>query len=430
MVVLPAPAQVRRAVGDPERRAPACRCRVRRRCGSTCSSPAPPVRRAGRPVPPPSSASCDPRSAMRPGGLDRTHAAELLAARRPPRRRTPRRPAPRPGAKVSTSAKCRLSVPGRSPSGRRRHARRRAPSGARWHQHERARAPASSHLAADATRGRGCPRARSTIAEGRVRVESRPAAAFDAARRRTSRRRVEPIVDGASSTSGSGCSPPSGPASSRAGASPDPPETASRDRRAAPLVGADMDRLSGLDASFLYLETPAQLMHVCGLIVLDPSTMPEPYTFAGAARRHRRAGPRRTRLHPQAAPGPARARPPGLGARPAVRHRAARAPARAAHARWVRRAHRAGEPPRRSAAGPLPPALGDVGDRGLHEPRRPRPDRGLLEDAPRDRGRRLRGEPRLAPVQPRARRRAAGRRPSRRAGRTSPAGPSCSAARC
>ena len=41
-----------------------------------------------------------------------------------------------------------------------------------------------------------------------------------------------------------------------------------------------MDRLSGLDASFLYLETPAQLMHVCGLILLDPSTMPEPYSFA------------------------------------------------------------------------------------------------------------------------------------------------------
>ena len=41
-----------------------------------------------------------------------------------------------------------------------------------------------------------------------------------------------------------------------------------------------MDRLSGLDASFLYLETPAQLMHVCGLIVLDPSTMPERYSFA------------------------------------------------------------------------------------------------------------------------------------------------------
>ena len=40
-----------------------------------------------------------------------------------------------------------------------------------------------------------------------------------------------------------------------------------------------MDRLSGLDASFLYLETPEQLMHVCGLIVLDPATMPEDYSF-------------------------------------------------------------------------------------------------------------------------------------------------------
>jgi len=40
-----------------------------------------------------------------------------------------------------------------------------------------------------------------------------------------------------------------------------------------------MDRLSGLDASFLYLETPAQLMHVCGVIVVDPSTMPTPYSF-------------------------------------------------------------------------------------------------------------------------------------------------------
>jgi WS/DGAT/MGAT family acyltransferase len=41
-----------------------------------------------------------------------------------------------------------------------------------------------------------------------------------------------------------------------------------------------MDRLSGLDASFLYFETPAHLMHVCGLLVLDPSTMPAEYRFA------------------------------------------------------------------------------------------------------------------------------------------------------
>ena len=35
-----------------------------------------------------------------------------------------------------------------------------------------------------------------------------------------------------------------------------------------------MERLSGLDASFLYLETSAQLLHVCGVIVLDPRTIP------------------------------------------------------------------------------------------------------------------------------------------------------------
>lgn len=40
-----------------------------------------------------------------------------------------------------------------------------------------------------------------------------------------------------------------------------------------------MDRLSGLDASFLYLETPEQLMHVCAAMVLDPATMPGGYSF-------------------------------------------------------------------------------------------------------------------------------------------------------
>ncbi len=41
-----------------------------------------------------------------------------------------------------------------------------------------------------------------------------------------------------------------------------------------------MERLSGLDASFLYLETPAQLMHVCGVLVLDPGTIPDGYSYA------------------------------------------------------------------------------------------------------------------------------------------------------
>ncbi len=42
-----------------------------------------------------------------------------------------------------------------------------------------------------------------------------------------------------------------------------------------------MKRLSGLDASFLYLETPEQPLHVCGVVVLDPETIPDGYSFAG-----------------------------------------------------------------------------------------------------------------------------------------------------
>jgi diacylglycerol O-acyltransferase / wax synthase len=40
-----------------------------------------------------------------------------------------------------------------------------------------------------------------------------------------------------------------------------------------------MQRLSGLDASFLYLETPTQPLHVCSILELDTSTMPGGYTF-------------------------------------------------------------------------------------------------------------------------------------------------------
>lgn len=40
-----------------------------------------------------------------------------------------------------------------------------------------------------------------------------------------------------------------------------------------------MERLSGLDATFLYLETPEQLMHVCAVFVLDPKTIPGGYSF-------------------------------------------------------------------------------------------------------------------------------------------------------
>jgi diacylglycerol O-acyltransferase len=40
-----------------------------------------------------------------------------------------------------------------------------------------------------------------------------------------------------------------------------------------------MQRLSGLDASFLYLETSSQPLHVCSILELDTSTMPGGYTF-------------------------------------------------------------------------------------------------------------------------------------------------------
>ncbi|KUI24427.1 diacylglycerol O-acyltransferase [Mycobacterium sp. IS-1496] len=40
-----------------------------------------------------------------------------------------------------------------------------------------------------------------------------------------------------------------------------------------------MERLSGLDASFLYAETPAQPLHVCSILELNTSTMPGGYQF-------------------------------------------------------------------------------------------------------------------------------------------------------
>ncbi|CAN5636769.1 wax ester/triacylglycerol synthase family O-acyltransferase [soil metagenome] len=40
-----------------------------------------------------------------------------------------------------------------------------------------------------------------------------------------------------------------------------------------------MERLSGLDATFLYVETPSHHMHVAMTMILDPSTMPQGYSF-------------------------------------------------------------------------------------------------------------------------------------------------------
>ncbi|WP_440713062.1 WS/DGAT/MGAT family O-acyltransferase [Gordonia sp. FQ] len=40
-----------------------------------------------------------------------------------------------------------------------------------------------------------------------------------------------------------------------------------------------MERLSGLDASFLYLETPSQVMNVAAIMQIDPGTIPGGYSF-------------------------------------------------------------------------------------------------------------------------------------------------------
>ena len=40
-----------------------------------------------------------------------------------------------------------------------------------------------------------------------------------------------------------------------------------------------MRRLSGMDAAFLYLETPTTHMHVHAVMLLDPSTVPGGYSF-------------------------------------------------------------------------------------------------------------------------------------------------------
>src|SRR6201990_1520230 len=40
-----------------------------------------------------------------------------------------------------------------------------------------------------------------------------------------------------------------------------------------------MERLSGLDASFLYIESVSQPQHVCSILEVDTSTMPGGYSF-------------------------------------------------------------------------------------------------------------------------------------------------------
>ena len=161
-----------------------------------------------------------------------------------------------------------------------------------------------------------------------------------------------------------------------------------------------MERLSGLDASFLYLETPSLHMHVAMTMVFDPSTVPGGYSFD----RMKESIAERTPLRPGL---PA---PPGRGARSGsatrcgstipdfdidyhVRLAAVPEPGRAA------RAGRPGRRHRRPPARPVPAAVGDVDRRG---PGR-RPHRLHRQDAPLDGGRGVRRRAALGALRPRAR---------------------------
>ena len=64
-----------------------------------------------------------------------------------------------------------------------------------------------------------------------------------------------------------------------------------------------MERLSGLDASFLYFETPSMHMHVAMTAIFDPSTMPGGLRHRADQGGHRLAAPPRA-----AVPAPGRAR--------------------------------------------------------------------------------------------------------------------------
>ena len=44
------------------------------------------------------------------------------------------------------------------------------------------------------------------------------------------------------------------------------------------------DAVAGLDAGFLLTETSTMPWHVLGVLVLDPSTAPEPFTFDSVRR--------------------------------------------------------------------------------------------------------------------------------------------------
>ena len=145
------------------------------------------------------------------------------------------------------------------------------------------------------------------------------------------------------------------------------------------------ERLTGLDASFLYMETPTLHMHVAITAVFDPATVPGGYSF----RRIRQLISDRIPLAPGLpAPtrrGPDAPRAPGLGGRPRVRHRQPPASCRAPLARRHARARRLHGRRHQPSAPPRPALVGDVDRRGAGG----REDRPGGQDAPQHHRRRV-----------------------------------------
>jgi pimeloyl-ACP methyl ester carboxylesterase len=123
-----------------------------------------------------------------------------------------------------------------------------------------------------------------------------------------------------------------------------------------------MQQLTGLDASFLALETATTTGHVGGLCVLDPSGAPRPLTLARLTEVLAERIPLVPVLRRKLLQVPLGLDQPYWIDDAGLRHRVPRPRGRAAAARIGRAADRAGQPAARPAAGPQPPAVGDLPD--------------------------------------------------------------------
>ncbi len=144
-----------------------------------------------------------------------------------------------------------------------------------------------------------------------------------------------------------------------------------------------MERLTGLDAAFLSLETPSNHMHLILVAVLDPTDVPGGFSAATMKRlieqRIDTLPPFRRRDRARAVRPP----PPAVDRGPRLRPGLPRAPGRGARTRRRARARGVRRRGRGMAARPRPTAVADVGRRGP----RARTRRAGRQGAPR-RGRR------------------------------------------